>query len=65
MTIPDGYHPREDGAMAFLPSGSSRKCDSCGAEVGVLIGFERDYPDDPDIEVCGQCHDLWLFRDPE
>lgn len=60
--IPEGYHPRLDGAEAHYPPGGGRKCDSCGRKVGVLYGYERNWPEDKDLEVCFDCLTAWTVE---
>lgn len=63
MNIPEGYYPRLDGSEAHYPPGKGQECDSCGCTTSVLYGFERDWPEDPDLFVCSDCLDEWLILD--
>jgi hypothetical protein len=51
-----GYRPRLDGAL-FMATNvlSMRHCDACHKTEMSLIGFEHNYPEDPDIWVCADC----------
>jgi len=56
MPIPDGYHPRIDGAGTI---GADLVCDSCGKCTSGVIGFEKAYPCFPDMSVCWECAQEW------
>jgi hypothetical protein len=51
--IPEGYHRRESGAATYGPE--PMPCDVCHRPSLYLTGYEKDYPNNPDILVCGQC----------
>lgn len=53
QTIPRGYHLRLDGAV--FNSMDPVKCDCCGRWYHSLVGIEFNYPDNPDMYICGQC----------
>jgi hypothetical protein len=44
--------------MVFSPAGGL-VCDICGSHVFSTAGFEKDYPDNPDLSVCGSCIEEW------
>lgn len=51
-----GYHRRNDGSMMIAVHGKlDRPCDSCGKTFSVLVGFERHFPQDPDLLLCTRC----------
>lgn len=56
-----GYHRRQDGS-AFRGLGGQRMnvCPICGAPMQLAVGFERNYPQDPDLFVCTHCADLLI-----
>ena len=52
--IPEGYHPRLSGAAISIMNGYV-DCDVCHQPKTSLEGFEKDYPNNPDIWVCSDC----------
>lgn len=50
-----GYHRRFSGSM-FM-SDSWVNCDCCGRKTKVKIGYEADYPKNPDMGLCSMCSD--------
>lgn len=50
-----GYHRRDSGSM--LMSDSWLNCDCCGRKTKVKIGYEADYPKNPDMGLCSMCSD--------
>ena len=64
--IPEGYHPRMDGAMNETSDRSHPlTCDVCGHLCRGRVGFEYDYPNHPDLFVCGSCAEDWELRRQE
>jgi hypothetical protein len=50
-----GYHRRFSGSV-FM-SDSLVNCDCCGRRTKVKIGYESDYPKNPDMGLCSMCSD--------
>lgn len=50
-----GYHIRFTGSM--LISDSWVNCDCCDRRTKVKIGYEANYPENPDIGLCSMCSD--------
>lgn len=50
-----GYHVRFSGST--LMSDDWVNCDCCSRRTKVKIGFEKDYPNNPDIGLCPMCSD--------
>ncbi len=51
-SVPEGYHPRASGAGRL---GNNLVCDLCKMNVSGLIGYEKDYPANPDLWICAEC----------
>ena len=52
--IPKGYRPRLSGAVIKSVK-TNLECDVCGKLVSLIIGYERQYPIDPDLWICLDC----------
>jgi hypothetical protein len=61
--IPKGYHLRTDGAGQLTSNRNApMTCDVCGNLCMSRVGFERKYPEDPNLYVCGSCAEDWELR---
>lgn len=59
-----GYRRRQDGS-AFRGLGGQKmdRCPICGEPMQLAIGFERDWPKDPDLFVCPRCANLLIEQE--
>jgi len=58
--IPDGYHPRMDWeSLGVQRLGQAVNCAVCRRPTTGLYGFERNWPQDPDLWVCVECDAAW------
>lgn len=51
-----GYHTRFSGST-FI-SDKKVPCDCCGLPTYIKIGYEKDYPKNPDMGLCPKCSEL-------
>lgn len=51
-----GYHTRFSGST-FI-SDKKVTCDCCGLPTNTKIGYEKDYPKNPDIGLCPKCAEM-------
>lgn len=49
-----GYHRRFSGSAQFSLD-ADLTCDGCDRGVTMLNGLEKDYPSNPDIQLCSLC----------
>ena len=52
-----GYHRRMDGSIT---ESENLICDTCGKKTTIKIGFEREYPEFPDLGLCGTCAEEFM-----
>ncbi len=53
-----GYHIRISGSM--FVSECLTSCDCCGEKTFTKIGYEKDYPNNPDMGLCIECSNVML-----
>lgn len=51
-----GYHARFSGST-FI-NDEKVACDCCGLPTNIRIGYEKNYPENPDIGLCPKCSEL-------
>lgn len=49
----NGYHRRFSNST-FI-SDKKTKCDYCDCDTNIKIGYEKDYPNNPDLGLCINC----------
>lgn len=52
-----GYHRRMDGSIT---ESENLICDTCGKKTTIRVGFEKMYPEFPDIGLCGTCAEEFM-----
>lgn len=55
LEVAKGYHRRVNGATTTIDKGM--ECDICHRKVKVIFGYEKSYPNNPDMWVCTLCDD--------
>lgn len=52
-----GYHRRMDGSIT---ESENLICDTCGKKTTIRVGFEKMYPEFPDLGLCGECAEEFI-----